>query len=79
MYEFKRDAGHKLRVLRHADQIGDIGKACRYFGVGRASFYRWQTTYRQLGMAGLENRKTAITGFASICRNSSMPTTLQSA
>jgi transposase len=28
-------------------------------GIGRASFYRWRTAYRQHGLAGLENRKTA--------------------
>ena len=59
MHKFRREVDHKLRVLRHADQIGDVGKACRYFGVGRASFYRWRTAYRQHGMVGLENRKTA--------------------
>lgn len=59
MHKFRRDVDHKLRVLQHADQIGDVGKACRYFGVGRASFYRWRTAYRQHGLAGLENRKTA--------------------
>lgn len=59
MHKFRRDVDHKLRVLQHADKIGDVGKACRYFGVGRASFYRWRTAYRQNGLAGLENRKTA--------------------
>jgi transposase InsO family protein len=59
MHKFRREVDHKLRVLRHADQIGDVGKACRYFGVGRASFCRWRTAYRQRGVAGLENRKTA--------------------
>ena len=59
MHKFRRDVDHKLRVLQHADKIGDVGKACRYFGVGRASFYRWRTAYRQHGLAGRENRKTA--------------------
>jgi hypothetical protein len=35
MHKFRRDVDHKLRVLQHADKIGDVGKACRYFGVGR--------------------------------------------
>jgi len=26
----------KLRVLEHADKIGDVSKTCRYFGIGRA-------------------------------------------
>jgi hypothetical protein len=39
MYKFRRDVDHKLRVLQYADKIGDVGRACRYFDVGRASFY----------------------------------------
>lgn len=58
MSRFRREVQHKLRVLRHAEQIGDVGKACRYFGVGRASFYRWKAAYRRDGEAGLVNRKT---------------------
>ncbi|NGO56084.1 transposase [Mesorhizobium camelthorni] len=58
MHKFRRDVDHKLRVLRHASDLR-CRKACRYFGVGRASFYRWRTAYRQRGVAGLENRKTA--------------------
>ena len=50
--KFRRDVDHKLRVLRHADQIGDVGKACRYFGVGRASFYRWRTAYQAARCGG---------------------------
>jgi transposase-like protein len=57
MHKFRREAAHKLRVLKHAEAIGDVGKACRYFGVGRASFYRWREAYRQRGLSGLENRK----------------------
>lgn len=45
MHKFRRDVDHKLRVLQHADKIGDVGKACHYFGVGRASFYRWRTAF----------------------------------
>ena len=34
---------------------------CRHglpvFGVGRASFYRWRTAYRQYGVAGLETAR----------------------
>ncbi|YBW40242.1 helix-turn-helix domain-containing protein [Nitrobacter sp. TKz-YC01] len=29
MHKFRRDVDHKLRVLQHADKIGDVGKACR--------------------------------------------------
>jgi hypothetical protein len=33
---------HKLKVQRHAEQTRNIAKTCRYFGIGRASFYRWK-------------------------------------
>jgi transposase len=58
MTKIERDIQRKLRVLRHAEQIGNVGKACRYFGVGRASFYRWRTAFQHQGEAGLANRKT---------------------
>ena len=38
-----RDIQRKLKVLRHAGKIGDVARTCRYFGVGRSSFYRWRT------------------------------------
>jgi hypothetical protein len=41
MHKFRRDVDHKLRVLQHADKIGDVGKACRYFGVGRQLLSLW--------------------------------------
>ena len=45
----KRDIQRKLRLLQHAEKIGNIRKACRYFGVGRSSFYRWQDAYQKWG------------------------------
>jgi transposase len=54
-----RDIQRKLRALRHAEQIGDISKTCRYFGIGRASFYRWRAAFQRQGEAGLVNRKPA--------------------
>ena len=33
-------------------------KACRYFGVGRSSFYRWRDAYQKHGEAGLKNVKS---------------------
>ena len=32
----------KLRILRHAEEIGHVAGTCRYFGIGRSSFYRWR-------------------------------------
>jgi hypothetical protein len=53
-----RGIQRKLNVLQHAEKIGNGGKACRYFGVGRASFYRWRDAYQKHGEAGLKNAKS---------------------
>ena len=42
----ERDIQRKLRVLRHAEKIGNVRKACRYFRVGRSSFYRWRDAFQ---------------------------------
>jgi transposase InsO family protein len=57
MTDQERDVQRKLKVLRHAEQTGNIAKTCRYFGIGRAIFYRWKTEYQQRGEAGLVNAK----------------------
>ena len=59
MKQRERDIQRKLRILRHAEQTGDISRTCRYFGIGRASFYRWKAALQRQGEAGLANRKTA--------------------
>lgn len=49
----ERDIQRKLRVLQHAEKIGNARKACRYFGIGRSSFYRWRDAYQNyLARAG---------------------------
>jgi transposase-like protein len=47
----ERDIQRKLRVLQHAEKIGNARKACRYFGIGRSSFYRWRDAYQKHGEA----------------------------
>ncbi|WP_170428428.1 IS481 family transposase [Ruegeria arenilitoris] len=54
----ERDIQRKLRVLQHAEKIGNAPKACRYFGVGKSSFYRWRDAYQKYGEAGLKNAKS---------------------
>ena len=49
----ERDIQRKLKVLHHAEKSGHMAKTCRYFGVGRSSFYRWKAAYAQHGEAGL--------------------------
>ncbi len=45
----QREIRRKKRVLEYAERIGNIKKACRYFGVARSSFYDWRDRYRELG------------------------------
>ena len=53
-----REIRRKLRILEHAEASGDVSKTCRYFGVGRASFYRWRHALRTQGEAGLANKRS---------------------
>jgi len=54
----EHDTQRKLRVLPHAEKIGNARKACRYFGVGKSSFYRCREAYQKHGEAGLKNAKS---------------------
>jgi hypothetical protein len=56
MNNVDRDIQRKLRALRHAEQIGDVSKTCRYFGIGRASFYRWRAAFCATGKVGRPKR-----------------------
>ncbi len=42
----KHDISRKLKVLRHADENGNISKTCRYFGICRETFYTWRRAYK---------------------------------
>jgi transposase len=55
MINDKREIQRKLRILRYAEEIDHVAKTCRYFGIGRASFYRWRKAYAERGEAGLIN------------------------
>lgn len=56
--EDEHEVQRKLRILQHAEKIGHVAKTCRYFGIGRASFYRWKSAYERDGKDGLVNAKT---------------------
>ena len=53
----QREIQRKRRVLEYAEQIGNLRKTCRYFGVGRSTFYLWRARYRESGDEGLINRR----------------------
>ena len=54
----QREIKRRLRVLKHAEKIGNVHMTCRYFGLARSTFYRWKTDYDKHGEAGLV-RKSA--------------------
>jgi transposase-like protein len=55
MSKDQREIERKLRILRYAEEIGHVAKACRYFGIGRSSFNRWRQAYAERSEAGLVN------------------------
>lgn len=52
-----REIQRKLKVLKHAEETGHVGRTCRYFGIGRASFYRWKAALEKHGEAALVRKK----------------------
>ena len=45
MTEAQREVRKKKRILEHAEMTGNVRKTCRYFGIGRATFYRWRQAF----------------------------------
>ena len=57
MTQAQRDIKRKLKVLRYAEEIGNVLRACQYFGISRESYYRWNKALTNKGEAGLVNSK----------------------
>jgi len=53
----KRDIKRKLNVINYAKKIGNVNKACRYYGVSKAIYYEWIKKYKKVGERGLINQK----------------------
>lgn len=51
------DIRRKLKVLTYAQEIGNVSKACRYYGVSRETYYQWKRAYQERGQEGLINEK----------------------
>ena len=59
MYKFRRDVDHKLQC---SNTLTRLVMSARHVGILASvgpSFYRWRAAYRQYGLTGLDNRKTA--------------------
>ena len=52
-----RDIKRKLNVINYARQIGNVKKACRYYGISRSIYYEWLEKYKLYGEKGLINSK----------------------
>ena len=57
MTQKDREIQRRLRILKHAEETGHVGRTCRYFGIGRASFYRWKAALEKHGEVGLVRKK----------------------
>jgi len=51
------DIQRKLKVFKYAQEIGNVAKACRYYGISRETYYEWQRRYKKDGERGLINSK----------------------
>jgi transposase InsO family protein len=52
-----RNQRKRIAVLRHYKEVTlNVSKTCRYYGISRMAFYRWQRRYRELGLEGLKDR-----------------------
>jgi len=49
----------RLKILRHAEEIENVSKTCRYYGISRPTFYKWRARYEEHGEAGLCDRSRA--------------------
>ena len=53
----QREFNRRQRILEHAESSGNACLTCRYFGIGRATFYRWKRRYAEEGLGGLARKK----------------------
>ena len=52
-----REIQRKLKILKQAEETRHVGRTCRYFGIGRASFYRWKAAREKHREAALVREK----------------------
>ena len=60
MNKDQREIRRKLRILRHAEKVGHVARTCRYFGIGRARFYRWRKAYTRPLRDGVISSEVSI-------------------
>jgi transposase-like protein len=50
--------GLRLQVIRRAEQLGSVSRACREAGISRALFYRWRRRLERYGVGGRASAPT---------------------
>jgi len=57
--EMSRNAARRLAIIRHAEKVtGNVSQTCRYYGISRATFYKWLRRYEEQGEQGLRDRSS---------------------
>jgi len=57
--EQARQVTWRLKILQHAgDGKRQVAQTCRYFGISRKTFYKWQKRYEAHGAAGLSDQSS---------------------
>ncbi len=57
MTQAQRDIRRKLGVLNYAKEIGNVSKACCYFGISLEAYYQCKRAYEEHGDKALINSK----------------------
>lgn len=53
----EQEIRNKQKVFEYAKTVGNISKACRYYGISRDTYYEWKRRYKDRGESGLINYK----------------------
>jgi len=49
----QREINRRLRILKHARETGNVALTCRFFGIGRSTFYEWRARFDKGGLESL--------------------------
>ena len=53
----ERELNRRLRILKHAREYGNVSLTCRYFGIGRSTYYLWKAKFDKEGVSGLQRKR----------------------
>ena len=57
---YERQIRHRLAILSHADEVSmNVAATCRYYGISRNTFYKWERRFKAEGADGLRERSRA--------------------